>query len=74
MPNVVVTADDKAQTAQVFGESGIPGKIFAHAMAKLDNRAGLHVLRAKDIVGHMRDAVGAGEYILRALDIHKYQS
>ena len=74
MSDMVIATDDETQTAQVLGERGVAGKIFAHTVRKLHDSAHLSLLRHKDIVGDVGHTVGAFINILRTLDIHKHTS
>ena len=68
--DMVVPADDKAETAQIFCKSGITRKIFAHAVGQLHDTAQLGLFRRQDIVCDIGHTVRAFINILGTLDIH----
>ena len=69
--DVVVAADDEAESAQIFCECGITREIFTHSVADLHDAADMGILGYENIIGDIRNAVRAFINILCTFYIHK---
>ena len=55
---MIVSADNEAQSAEIFCKRGIARKILAHAVRQLYDTAHLYSLGNKNIIGDIGNTIG----------------